>query len=57
MYKLVESRKVYDQWYIYRRYWIFWVLLDVRTGLSRAVDQLMQIRSRGARGNRELANG
>ncbi len=41
MYKIVESSKVEDQWYIYRRVWFFWRLLDVRTGVARAAEYVV----------------
>ena len=53
MFKIVESWKVSDQWTIYRRYWLFWIAVDIRTGYERAVEQLRQIRSRGMPGNLE----
>jgi len=40
--KLVQSHHVPDQWYIYVRpkWWPFWHLEDVCTGLDRAVEHM-----------------
>lgn len=41
--KLVESRHVPDQWYIYARpvWWPFWSLQDVRTGFHEATEFML----------------
>jgi len=43
MWKMVESRYVEDQWYIYRRLFGFiWVLQGVRTGIDRAAMSIVE---------------